>query len=73
MLTIISFPASLISTAFYAKMMKKEQYLLRFVALSRIALLAILAPLYGIWGIIAAKIGAEVVSLCLMLYLFRKF
>jgi len=71
--TIISFPVSLISTAFQAKMMKKEQYLLRFVAFTRIVLFAALIPFYGIWGIIAAKIGAEVVALFLMLFLFRKF
>ena len=73
MFTIISFPVSLISTAFHAKLMKKEQYLLRLVAFSRIILLAVLAPLYGIWGVIAARIGAEIVSLSLMLFLFRKF
>jgi len=72
-LTLISLPASLLGTAFQAKMMKKQLYLLRTIALSRIVLFAILIPLYGIWGLIIAKIGAEAFSLFLTLFLFRKF
>jgi len=73
MFTLISLPSSLMATAFRAKMMKKELYLLRFVPLTRIVLFAALIPLYGIWGVIIAKIGAEIVSLSLASFLFRKF
>ena len=73
MLTLISFPALLMGTAFRAQMMKKELYLLRFVAFTRIVLYIALIPFYGIWGVIMAKVGAEVISLFLILFLFRKF
>ncbi len=71
--TFISFPSSLMGTAFQAKMMKKELYLLRIIALSRIILYITLIPFYGIWGLIIAKIGAEVVSLVSISFLFRRF
>lgn len=73
MLTLVSFPALIMSTAFGAKMMKKELYLLRIVPLTRIVLFSTLIPFFGIWGAIAAEIGGEIVSLTLILFLFRKF
>ena len=73
MFTIIALPTSLISTAFQAKMMKKELYMLRLVALTRIVLFAALIPFFGIWGVVMAKVGAEIVSLSLTSFLFRRF
>ena len=73
MLTLVSFPSLIMATAFGAKMMKKELYLLRIVPLTRIVLFSILIPLFGIWGAVAAEIGGEIVSLSLILFLFRKF
>lgn len=72
MLTLLAFPASLMGTAFSAKMMKKELYLLRFVALSRIILFSVLIPLFGIWGAIWAEIGGEIISLSLTSVLFYR-
>lgn len=73
-LTLISFPASLIGTAFQAKMMKKELYLSKVIVhFSRIVLFVTLIPIYGIWGLIMAEIGVSVLSLFLNLFLFRKF
>ena len=73
-LTLISFPASLIGATFQAKMMKKELYLSKVIVhFSRIILFVILIPIYGIWGLITAEGGASVLSLFLILFLFRKF
>lgn len=72
MLTFISLPVSLMGTAFQAKMMKKELYILRCVAFSRIVLYIALIPFYGIWGVVMARIGAEIVSLVSISLLFRK-
>ena len=73
-LTLISFPASLIGATFQAKMMKKELYLSKVIVhFSRIILFVILIPIYGIWGLITAEVGASVLSLFLILFLFRKF
>jgi len=71
--TLLSLPTSLLGTIFQAKMMKKELYVSRTVALIRIILFAVLIPLYGLWGLIIAKVGAEVFSFGLILFLFRKF
>lgn len=73
MFTIIALPTSLISTVFQAKMMKKELYILRIIPLARMILLLIFVPFFGIWGVVMAKIGAEVVSLSFASFLFRKF
>ncbi len=73
MLCLVSLPGSLLGTAFQAKMMKKQLYFLRTIALSRLVLFAILIPVFGIWGVVMARVGAEVFSLFLNLFLFRKF
>lgn len=73
-LTLISFPASIIGAAFQAKMMKKELYISKIlVHSSRIILFSILIPIYGIWGIVTAEMGVSILSLFLSLFLFRKF
>ncbi|MBI2626202.1 MAG: hypothetical protein HYW69_01240, partial [Candidatus Nealsonbacteria bacterium] len=72
MLSSISLPISLLGTAFKAKMMKKELYLMKAGAFSKIVLMAILIPLYGIWGAIAAAIATEIFKSGLVLFLFLK-
>ena len=73
-LTFVSIPISLLGTTFKAKMMKKELYLIKAGSFIKICLVAILIPIYGIWGAIAAAIGAEIFKSGLILFLFfRKF
>lgn len=71
--SLVSLPTSLLGTAFQAKMMKRELYLLRIVVASvRIMLFLVLIPLYGIWGVIIAYLGAEVFSSAFALFLSRR-
>ena len=72
-LSLISLPTALLGTAFQAKMMKKELYLIKIKSFVRIILLATLIPFYGIWGAIIAIIGADIFGIGLILFLFRKF
>ncbi|MBI2450036.1 MAG: oligosaccharide flippase family protein [Candidatus Nealsonbacteria bacterium] len=73
-LTFVSIPISLLGTTFKAKMMKKELYLIKVGSFIKICLMAILIPIYGIWGAIVAAIGAEIFKSGLVLFLFfRKF
>ncbi|MFH1575611.1 MAG: oligosaccharide flippase family protein [Candidatus Nealsonbacteria bacterium] len=71
--SLISFPATLLGTAFQAKMMKKELYLIKIAPFINIILLAILVPFYGVWGAIISIIGSQTFKLGLILFLFRKF
>jgi len=71
--SLISLPTSLLGTVFGAKIMKKELYSLKLVVnFSRIALFFILIPLYGIWGVIFAGLGAQVISSVFTLFLFKR-
>ena len=70
--SFISLPIALLGTAFKAKMMKKELYIMKLGSFARICLLAALIPFYGIWGAIAATIGAEIFKAGLVLFLFFK-
>lgn len=72
-LSFISVPAALLGTTFQAKMMKKELYLIKIAPFVNIALYAAFIPFYGIWGAIAAIIGAQIFKLGLVFFLFRKF
>jgi len=72
-LSLVALPVSLLTTAFQAKMRKKELYLFRITPFIRIVLLVILIPFYGIWGAVIAMVGAKIFSLALVLFLFRKF
>ena len=72
-LSFISLPAAFLGTVFQAKMMKKQLYLIKIAPFVKIVFLAILIPFYGIWGAIAAIIGAQIFKLGLILFLFRKF
>jgi len=72
-LSFVAVPITLLSTIFRAQMMKKELYLIRIVPIVRIILLLLLAPIYGIWGVIIGQISATFFYLALVLFLFRKF
>lgn len=73
MLSVLTIPITLLGTAFQAKMMKKELYWTKTKSFVRVGLFAVLIPLYGIWGAIAAIIGSEIFGVGLILLLFRKF
>lgn len=69
-LSLISFPTSLLSAVFHAKMMKRELYLLRFIGILRLILLVVLVPIYGIIGAVSALVGAQIFGTLLVLFLF---
>jgi O-antigen/teichoic acid export membrane protein len=72
-LTILYIPATLLGTSLVAKMQTKKLYFLRtFLSLARIALLLILTPLYGLWGIISATLILTITSFCLNFFFFKK-
>lgn len=74
MISLISLPITILGTAFKAKMMKKELYIMKSGSFVKIALMAILIPLYGIWGAVIAVIGTEIFKSGLVLFFFfRKF
>jgi len=71
-LLLILFPMTLIPSYFQAKIKKKEVYIFSLVPSSiRIVLLLILAPGYGIIGVISAIILASVINSLLALILFK--
>ncbi len=72
-LSFISIPISLLGTVFEAKMMKGKLYFIKIAPLVRMGLYVILIPLFGIWGLLWAIIGAEIFKSALVLFLFRKF
>lgn len=72
-LSLLVLPFSLISTAFSAKMKKKQLYLLKITPLLKLALLIILIPPYGIWGAILGIVGTRIFAIALMLFLFKRF
>ncbi len=72
-LTILAFPASVIALSFQAQMAKKELYQFSIISpLVLIILLIILTPLYGILGIIIARLISQLFTVCFALFLFRK-
>lgn len=70
---LTSIPASLLDTVFNAKIMKKNIYILKFFSFFRIILYLILTPIFGIWGLIAARVGMTILNSALTLFLFKKF
>lgn len=72
-LSFVSVPITLLGTAFEAKMMKGKLYLIKIAPFVRIVLYLLLIPIFGIWGLIWAIIGAEIFKSVLVLFLFRKF
>lgn len=72
-LGFLLYPKSLIGTTMTAHAKKKQLYILNIGTYGfKIVSLLILAPLYGIWGVIAASLGTEVVSLGILSYLFKR-
>lgn len=72
-LTVLIFPASIVSLSFQAQMAKKELYQLGIIIpLFQIILLIILTPIYGILGVIIARLANQLIGICIAIYLFKK-
>lgn len=70
--SLLAAPASLLGTVFEAKAMKKNIYFLKTASLFRLILYVVLIPLYGIWGLVMARLGMMVFNSALILFLFKK-
>lgn len=72
-LTLILVPFSLLGTSLVAEMRKKELYIVStMIPILQIILFLVLIPFYGIWGIIAAILIAQICGSALTFYLFKK-
>lgn len=72
-LTFILIPFALIQTALVANVKTKQLYIIQTIGpILKIALCLSLVPIYGIWGIITAILGARTITGMLTLYLFKK-
>jgi O-antigen/teichoic acid export membrane protein len=70
-LLILFFPATLFQQALTAHMQKKQLYVLQTVIpLTKISILMILLPLFGIWGVLLTMFLAEILRLILVVYFF---
>lgn len=72
-LTLLAFPATIITLCFEAQMMKKEisQFTI-FSPLFRIVLLCVFTFIWGIWGIVMAQLLSRLFDFILALTLFKK-
>jgi O-antigen/teichoic acid export membrane protein len=70
-LSLVLTPASVFSDALIAHMRKKELYVSQVVLpVTKIALFAILLPVFGLWGAIWATIASQCVTFTVYAYLF---
>lgn len=70
--SLLALPAALLSTVFEAKMMKKSIYALQIFSLIRIILYLVLIPIFGIWGIIMARLTMIVLNSSFIIFLFKR-
>lgn len=72
-LITLLFPLTIYRQTFYAHARVRELYIFRTShAISRIALLLVLVPMYGIWGVVGATLGGAMFEAVLLLVLFRR-
>lgn len=72
-LSLTIFPVSVFGTALKAEGNMKKIYLLGTVGpLIQIGMLAVLIPLYGIWGAVAARVGGRFLNDALLTYLYYR-
>lgn len=66
-------PFSLLTAALIADLRQKDLYIINTASpLLKIALFFALIPFYGIWGVVAAQLTAQVIISCLILFYFQK-
>jgi len=71
-LTLLSFPMMLVTNILLAHSLKKQLYILRIISpVLKIVLLAVLLPVYGIWGAISSFLAIEVVNSGLLFYFWK--
>jgi O-antigen/teichoic acid export membrane protein len=72
-LIMLAFPASVIALSFQAQMAKKELYRFSLATpIIIIVLLLILTPIYGILGVILARLIGQLITIGISIYLFKK-
>ena len=72
-INILLLPGLLFVYSLAAQMKKTKLYIYKFISpFIRIAFLLILTPLYGIIGAISAILVAQIISLGLVIFLFRR-
>ena len=72
-LMIIAFPGTLVGLTFQAKMAKKELYWFSILSSAiLIVLLIVLTPIYGILGVILARLINQLTTIGIAVYLFKK-
>ena len=70
---LLSLPIMFVSTIFTAHAKIREKYYLSFIGPSvKIALFAILIPLYGIWGIVLSLIAFHLVTCGANIFFFKR-
>jgi len=73
-LSLLSFPAMIISKTLIAHQLKKQLYILRILSpILKIFLFLILLPVYGIWGAVVSLLTVELFNLIILLVFLKKF
>lgn len=72
-LSLLAFPITIVTLSFEAQIMKKEVYKTSlFASISRIILILILLPFFGIIGLVVAYLLNQLLGAILSVYLFKK-
>ena len=72
-LSLFIFPITMIALSLQAQMMKRQLYWLSVISpVFDIATLLVLTPLYGILGVILARLSSQIFYALLVVYFFRK-
>ncbi|MFH1173475.1 MAG: oligosaccharide flippase family protein, partial [bacterium] len=72
-LILLGFPVSLMALVLQAKMKTKALYKINIIDPAiKIALMAILIPIYGIWGLIIAILISQFIYFLLVIFYFKK-
>jgi Na+-driven multidrug efflux pump len=72
-ISLLFFPKMFLAQMFSAHIQMKNLYIMNLTqSISRIILLAILLPLYGIWGAVWVIISTEIIHSIVLFILFKK-
>ncbi|MEX0935066.1 MAG: oligosaccharide flippase family protein [Candidatus Paceibacterota bacterium] len=71
-LTLLFMPVTILTETLTAHLKKRELYIIKTItSLTRIGLLFILLPLYGIWGVIGAILSTYLVHSIVVIWIFK--